>query len=139
MNLATGPGFEWAHRIRRASWLLPLGLTLAIALSKTKKLPGFPCPLKALTGLPCPTCYLTRATAAALQGNLAEATQLHLFGPVLAALLLVWSTQAILQRRLFPLAVPAPVLIASAFTLFGYWLARITLHYGLGVAAFPAP
>lgn len=112
-------------------------MTTALAVSGGH-IPGFHCPFRTLTGTPCPTCYLTRATAAALRGHLVEAAQLHLFGPAAAALLLVWSARGIRQRRLVPSPLPGPVLVGAAPALMLYWLLRLVAHYGYGLPAFPS-
>ncbi|MFN5465379.1 MAG: DUF2752 domain-containing protein [Cyanobacteriota bacterium] len=127
---------SWARRLHRASCLLPASFTLALARSGGH-LPGIHCPLYAATGTPCPTCYLSRATAAALRGKLAEAAQLHLFGLPAAGLLLIWSALALQQRRLPPLAVPAPVLVVAGVALFLYWLLRLVAPLPLGLSSFP--
>ncbi|MGA0338045.1 MAG: DUF2752 domain-containing protein, partial [Vulcanococcus sp.] len=93
-------------------------------------LPGWSCPLRALTGVPCPTCYLTRATAASLTGNLDGALQLHAFGPVVAGALLAWSVFSIRQRRLLPRGIPAWPVGAGVVTLLGYWLLRVGVSFG---------
>lgn len=112
-------------------------MTTALALSGGH-IPGFHCPFRTLTGTPCPTCYLTRATATALQGNLAEAAQLHLFGPAAAALLLIWSAKGIMQGHLAPPRPPGSVLVVAAPTLMLYWLIRLVAHYRYGLPAFPS-
>ena len=101
-------------------------------------LPGWPCPLRAITGIPCPTCFLTRATSAALVGDLGSSLQLHLFGPLAAATLLGWSAVAIRQRRLVPRGLPAWPLGLAAAGLTLYWLLRLWLSFGLGWKGFPA-
>jgi len=99
--------------------------------------PGFSCPLRALTGIPCPTCFLTRATAAALRGDLGGSLQLHAFGPLAATALLWWSITAIRQRRLLPADLPAWPLGLTALSLLVYWLLRLGLGAGLGLHGFP--
>jgi len=126
-------------RIRHAGVLLPAALTSYLWFKgQHPLLPGMPCPLRALTGIPCPTCFLTRATAAALTGNLAGSVQLHGFGPIAAAMLVWWSITAIRQRRLMPRDLPALPLAVAGLGLLIYWLMRLWLRYGLGFVGFPA-
>jgi len=126
-------------RIRHAGAFLPAALTGYLWLKgQHPLLPGMPCPLRALTGIPCPTCFLTRATAAALTGNLAGSVQLHAFGPIAAAVLVWWSIAAIRQRRLMPRDLPALPLAVAGLGLLSYWLLRLWLRYGLGFVGFPA-
>ncbi|WP_236072732.1 DUF2752 domain-containing protein [Prochlorococcus marinus] len=87
--------------------------------------------------MPCPTCFLTRATTEALQGNLSSSMQWHAFGPVVAAMLIIWSVLAIQQRRLRPFAIHAWHLIVGAVALISYWLVRLGINFGLGMQAFP--
>ena len=126
-------------RIRHAGVLLPAALTGYLWLKgQHPLLPGMPCPLRALTGIPCPTCFLTRATAAALTGDLDGSVQLHAFGPIAAAGLVWWSITAIRQRRLMPGDLPAWPLAVAGLGLLSYWLLRLWLRYGLGFVGFPA-
>lgn len=97
------------------------------------QLPGFSCPLRALTGIPCPTCFLTRATSAALTGDLHDAVHWHLFGPVMAAVLVGWSLVSIRQRRLVPRGVlqgaaARRTLALGTGSLLAYWLLRLSLN-----------
>ena len=96
------------NRIRSSGYLLPAALTGYLWLKGGwPGLPGLACPLRALTGIPCPTCFLTRATCASLHADWPAALQLHAFGPVVAAALVLWSVQAIRSRRFYPQGVEA--------------------------------
>ena len=122
---------RFLQRIQRSGYLLPAGLTGVLWLKGLHPgLPGWSCPLRALTGVPCPTCYLTRATAASLTGNLDGALQLHAFGPVVAGALLAWSVFSIRQRRLLPRELSAWPLGAGVVALLGYWLLRVGVSFG---------
>jgi hypothetical protein len=122
----------------RFGWLLPPALTGYLLLKGLHPLlPGFSCPMRALTGIPCPTCFLTRATALALHGDVADAVRVHAFGPLAAGALLTWSVLAIRRRRLMPLRLRAWPLGTAALGLVAYWGVRLTLTYGLGIDAFP--
>ncbi|MFN9620417.1 MAG: DUF2752 domain-containing protein [Synechococcaceae cyanobacterium] len=129
---------RWATRLRKSGYLLPAGLTGWLALKGLQPhLPGWPCPLRALTGIPCPGCFLSRATAAALTGQLQESVRLHAFGPPLAVALLVWTAVSLRQRTLQP-PLPPRLLAAAAAALLLYWLLRLGLWFGLGLRGFPA-
>ena len=119
--------------------MLPAGLTGYLWLKGGySHLPGWSCPLRALTAIPCPTCFLTRATCASLRGDWHQALQLHAFGPLVAAALLLWSVQAIRTRSFYPKGLEAWYLVVVAVALLGYWAARMGLTYGLGLQAFPS-
>ena len=129
---------RFLDRIRQSGYLVPAALTGYLWLKGGwPELPGLSCPLRALTGIPCPTCFLTRATCASLRGDWHQALQLHAFGPLLAAALIVWSVQAIRRRRFYPQGLEAWDLVVAVLAIVAYWAARMGLNYGLGIQAFP--
>ncbi|MFN7678671.1 MAG: DUF2752 domain-containing protein [Cyanobacteriota bacterium] len=117
---------------------MPLGFTVALWVKGLHPtFPGWTCPLRAVTGVPCPTCFLTRATVAALHGRWSESLAFHAFGLPSAALLLAWSGMALRRRRLFPWSTPpSPVLLGSGLALLAYWLTRLAA-WSQGLPAFP--
>ena len=130
---------HFLRRLREAGFLLPATLTAGLWLKGWHPwLPGLSCPLRRLTGVPCPTCFLTRATSAALTGDWPTSVQLHAFGPVVAIGLVWWSIVAIRQRRLVPSQLPAWPLGWGAVALVAYWLLRLVVSYGLRQRGFPA-
>ena len=89
--------------------------------------------MRALTGIPCPTCFLTRAISSALTGDLHNAMHWHLFGPVIAAVLVGWSVVSIRQQRLVPRgvlqrAIAWKTIALSTGALLAYWLLRLSLN-----------
>lgn len=127
------------RRLKSAGPLLPAALTAGLWLKGLHPwLPGFRCPLRHLTGLPCPTCFLTRATSAALVGDWPTAVRLHAFGPLVAIALVGWSILAMRQRRLVPRQLPTRPLAGGAVALVAYWIFRLVMTYGLGLRDFPA-
>ncbi|MFN9643584.1 MAG: DUF2752 domain-containing protein [Cyanobacteriota bacterium] len=130
---------RFLRRLEGAGFLLPAALTGVFWLKGLHPwLPGFRCPLRHLTGLPCPTCFLTRATSAALIGDWPAAVRLHAFGPLVAIALVGWSILAVCQRRLVPRNLPAWPLGWGGVALLAYWIVRLVLRYGLGLEGFPA-
>ncbi len=85
--------------------------------------------MRALTGIPCPTCFLSRATSAALTGNLGESVRWHAFGPLLAAGLLWWSAEAIRRRELLPFRIESRSFGWIAAALLSYWALRLGLSF----------
>jgi hypothetical protein len=130
---------RFLERIRQSGYLVPAALTGYLWLKGGwPELPGLSCPLRALTGIPCPTCFLTRATCVSLRGDWHQALQLHAFGPLVAAALVLWSVQAIRTRSVYPKGLKAWHLVVVAVALLSYWAARMGLTYGLGIQMFPS-
>jgi hypothetical protein len=130
---------RFLRRLQGLGYLVPAALTAGLWLKGLHPgLPGLSCPLRSLTGIPCPTCFLTRATSAALTGDLTTAVRFHAFGPLVAAGLLWWSITAIRQRRLVPRQLPAWPVAWAAVALVAYWLMRLALRYSLGLRDFPS-
>ena len=112
--------------MQRAGYLLPATLTGALLLKGLHPgIPGLSCPMRALTGVPCPTCFLTRATSAALTGDLSGSLQWHLFGPIAALGLALWSVLALRQRRLIPQGLPLWPIPWMGGALISHWLLRL--------------
>jgi hypothetical protein len=86
-------------RNRRVAGILVLTALLQIGLT-TAGLPGWQCPLKTALAIPCPGCGLSTAAAGLLQGHWHRALQVHLFGPVfLAGILLSIMTSLLSANR----------------------------------------
>ena len=127
------------NRIRHSGYFFPAAFTGYLWLKGGwPELPGLSCPLRALTGIPCPTCFLTRATCASLRGDWHQALNLHAYGPLVAAALILWSVQAIRRRQLYPQGLQAWHLVVVVLALVAYWAARLGLSFGLGLQAFPS-
>ena len=130
------------RRLRQAGFLVPAALTGYLWLKgHYAMLPGWTCPVLAITGVPCPGCYLTRATAAALNGDISTSLSLHAFGPAVAAGLVVWSALALKRRRIMPISWRITPVLVTASALLLYWLLRLILSYGYGfegMLGFPA-
>ena len=106
-------------------YLIPTVLTTYLYLKNYYSLPGISCPFRQITGVPCPTCFLTRSTCLAFQGDLENSFKMHLFGPFLALFLIIWSIRSIKTKKLFPFVVNERVLIIGSLSLIFYWLIRI--------------
>lgn len=119
------------HATRRHPHLaLAAGVSAASAVSiLLYKFPpesyGFypPCPFHALTGLLCPGCGATRALAALVHGNLAEAMHSNGLFVVLLPFLLVYLAiaylRSILGLRSMPLPTPAVAALLAISIGFG--------------------
>ena len=123
---------------RRAASLVPAALSGYLFVKGFHTgLPGLSCPLRALTGIPCPGCFLTRAVAASLHGDLATAVHWHPIGPVAAVLLLLWSVQSFRQKRFVPAQGSGVALAILTLLLSVAWVVRMTATYGFGLRWFP--
>lgn len=65
------------------------------------------CPFRRLTGLPCPGCGLTRSWTYLTHGWWRESLHVHLFGPILALVVLVLAVAVV---RAWVRRTPAPSL-----------------------------
>ena len=61
---------------------------------------GWSCPILLATGVPCPGCGLTRASAALLEGDWRSMAALHIFAPVILAVILLSGVIAFLPVKL---------------------------------------
>ena len=106
------------------------GLLAAVLLYDPRGGPAT-CTSRVLFGLPCPGCGMTRSVTAMARGRLAESLEVHLFGPlVLAVMSAVWgiSLAGLLRGRGFRLpGTPAfnVTLVVTLVLLLGYWAARM--------------
>ena len=74
-----------------------------------------------------------RDSSTALTGDVHNALHWHLFGPVMAAVLVGWSVVSIRQRRLVPRGVlqgaaTRPTIALGTGALLAYWLLRLSLN-----------
>ena len=116
----------------RRKYFLPSVLISYLYLKNYYSLPGISCPLRQITGIPCPTCFLTRSTCLALQGDLEDSFRMHIFGPFVALFLIIWSIKSIQSKKLFPFSVNEKFLLIFTFSLLGYWIIR--MFYGFPIS-----
>jgi len=76
----------------RTRGLLALGVLAVAAAWPADRAEDGPvvCPFRLATDQPCPFCGLTRSFVYTLHGRLDDAVAVHLFGPALVLLALVW-------------------------------------------------
>ena len=106
-------------------YFLPSVLVSYLYLKDNYSLPGISCPIRQITGIPCPTCFLTRSTCLALQGDLENSFRMHIFGPFIALFLIIWSIKSIKTKRFFPFLITEKFLLFLSFSLLGYWILRM--------------
>ncbi len=115
----------------RKKYFLPTMLVSYLYLKNSYSLPGISCPLRQLTGVPCPTCFLTRSTCLALQGDLEDSFKMHLFGPFIALFLIIWSIKSIKTKQIFPFLITEKFLMIFSLSLLSYWIFR--MFYGFPI------
>ena len=112
----------------RRKYFLPSVLVSYLYLKEYYSLPGISCPFRQITGVPCPTCFLTRSTCLAFQGDLENSFKMHIFGPFIALFLIVWSIKSIRTKKVFPFSINEKFLLIFSFSLLIYWIFR--MFYG---------
>ncbi len=115
----------------RKKYFLPSMLVSYLYLKNSYSLPGISCPLRQITGVPCPTCFLTRSTCLALQGDLEDSFKMHLFGPFIALFLIIWSIKSFKTKQVFPFLITEKFLMIFSFSLLSYWIFR--MFYGFPI------
>ena len=115
----------------RKKYFLPSMLVSYLYLKNSYSLPGISCPLRQITGVPCPTCFLTRSTCLALQGDLEDSFKMHLFGPFIALFLIIWSIKSFKTKQIFPFLITEKFLMIFSFSLLSYWIFR--MFYGFPI------
>ena len=112
----------------RRKYFLPSVLVSYLYLKNYYSLPGISCPFRQITGVPCPTCFLTRSTCLALQGDLENSFKMHIFGPFIALFLFIWCIKSIKTKKVFPFLINEKFLLMFSFSLLSYWTFR--MFYG---------
>ena len=112
----------------RRKYFLPSVLGSYLYLKNYYSLPSISCPFRQITGVPCPTCFLTRSTCLALQGDLENSFKMHIFGPFVALFLIIWSIKSIKTKQVFPFLINEKFLLMFFFSLLIYWTFR--MFYG---------
>ena len=112
----------------RRKYFLPSVLVSYLYLKNYYSLPGISCPFRQITGVPCPTCFLTRSTCLALQGDLENSFKMHIFGPFIALFLVIWCIKSIKTKTVFPFLINEKFLLMFFFSLLIYWTFR--MFYG---------
>ena len=112
-------------------YFFPSGLMSYLYLKNYYSLPGISCPFRQITGVPCPTCFLTRSTCLAFQGDLENSFKMHIFGPLIALFLIIWSIKSIKTKKVFPFLINEKFLLIFSFSLLSYWIFR--MFYGFPI------
>jgi len=124
-------------RLRKVTVALVLagGLVLLLAMASAGG-SWFACPFHELTGRSCLTCGMTRSFAAIGRGDVSSAFQYHLFAPVLAAGITLWSLGMLVEgltgRKILQPIVRSGVrtgMILVGFLWLLYGLARMAVEF----------
>ena len=118
--------------ILKRKYFLSSGLVSYLYLKNYYSLPGISCPFRQITGVPCPTCFLTRSTCLAFQGDLENSFKMHIFGPFTALFLIIWSIKSIKTKKVFPFLINEKILLIFSFSLLSYWIFR--MFYGFPIS-----
>ncbi len=125
-------------KLSSLTYFLPTALTYYLYLKhKYSFLIGFSCPFRHATGVPCPSCFLTRSISASLNGDFQDAFKLHIFGPPIACLLIIWSIFSLKNGKLIKIELNKKIIFLIFTVLIGYWSSRIFMHFYLGMNVFP--
>ena len=120
------------------SYLLPASMTSYLFLKqKFSWLPGYSCPIRHATGIPCPSCFLTRSICASLGGDFLSALKLHLFGPPLAILLILWSILSLKRKKFVKINFKSNFFYIGFLFFLIYWFYRLIMYFSLGIEVFP--
>ena len=127
-----------SKKFTNLSYLLPLSLTSYLFFKqKFPWLPGYSCPIRHATGVPCPSCFLTRSICASLGGDFLNAFKIHLFGPPLAILLIIWSIFSLKKKTLLKINFKSKFFQIGFLFFLMYWVYRLIMYFFLGVKVFP--
>ena len=120
--------YKFIKHLLKKNYLIPTGLTSYLYLKNYYSLPGISCPFRAITGIPCPSCYLTRSTCMALQGDLENSFKMHFFGPFVALFFIIWSIRSIQTKKFSPFLITEKLLLILSISFLSYWIIR--MFYG---------
>jgi hypothetical protein len=98
---------------------------------------GWSCPILLATGVPCPGCGVTRASAALLKGDWRNMASLHIFAPVLLAVLVLSGFIAFLPDELRARVIDRIELIELRTNLSLIFLLSLFLYWGLRLILDP--
>ncbi len=127
-----------SKKFTNLSYFLPLSLTSYLFFKqKFSSLPGYSCPIRHATGVPCPSCFLTRSICASLGGDFFNAFKIHLFGPPLAILLIMWSILSLRRKTLLKINFKNKFFHIGFLFFLMYWVYRLIMYFFFGVKVFP--
>ena len=127
-----------SKKFTNLSYVLPISLTSYLFFKqKFPWLPGYSCPIRHATGVPCPSCFLTRSICASLGGDFLNAFKIHLFGPPLAAFLIIWSILSLKRKKILRINFKSKFLFIGFSFFLIYWIYRLIMYFILGVKVFP--